>query len=82
MIPPEEPVKERKVKKAVEEPHENMGKLTEELRIDDDSDLDGFDEYPDDDDELEYLFEEDIICGHCRHRFIMFSRDSEGACFT
>ena len=59
VIPPEEPVKERKVKKAVEEPHENMGKLTEELRIDDDSDLDGFDEYPDDDDELEDLFEEE-----------------------
>ena len=36
-----------------------MGKLTEELRIDDDSDLDGFDEYPDDDDELEDLFEEE-----------------------
>lgn len=59
VIPPEEPVKERKVKKTVEEPHENMGKLTEELRIDDDSDLDGFDEYPDDDDELEDLFEEE-----------------------
>ena len=57
VIPPEEPVKEREVKKTVEEPHENMGKLADELRIDDDSDLDQFDDEPDD--ELEDLFEED-----------------------
>lgn len=59
VIPPEEPVKERTVKKAVEEPRENMGKLADELRIDDDSDLDQFDDYPEDDDELEDLFEEE-----------------------
>ena len=52
VIPPEEPEPDRKEKKA-EEPHENMGKVTEELRIDD---LDDFAE-----DEEYFAEDEDIL---------------------
>ncbi len=58
VIPPEEPEKELKVKKAAEEPHENMGKLADELRIDDDLDLEDSEEYEDYEEE-EYLDPED-----------------------
>ena len=61
VIPPEEPIKERTVKKAVEEPRENMGKLADELRIDDDSDLDQFDDYPEDDYSEAEDYEEDDL---------------------
>ena len=54
VIPPEEPEKELKVKKAAEEPHENMGKLADELRIDDDLDLEDSEDYEDYEEE-EYL---------------------------
>ena len=52
VIPPEEPEPDRKEKKA-EEPHENMGKVTEELRMDD---LDDFAE-----DEEYFAEDEDIL---------------------
>ncbi len=70
VIPPEEPETEKKEKKA-EEPHENMGKVTEELRIDDSDDfeedyfeededlLDGEDEDFDDEDLPDEDFEEE-----------------------
>ena len=58
VIPPEEPEKELKVKKAAEEPHENMGKLADELRIDDDLDLEDSEDYEDYEEE-EYLDPED-----------------------
>ena len=54
VIPPEEPEKELKEKKAAEEPHENMGKLADELRIDDDLDLEDSEDYEDYEEE-EYL---------------------------
>ena len=58
VIPPEEPEKELKEKKAAEEPHENMGKLADELRIDDDLDLEDSEDYEDYEEE-EYLDPED-----------------------
>ena len=70
VIPPEEPETEKKEKKA-EEPHENMGKVTEELRIDDSDDfeedyfeededlLDGEDEDFEDEDLPDEDFEEE-----------------------
>ena len=63
VIPPEEPKKESKMKAVDEESLENMGKLADELRIDDELDLDDFEEYEDYDDydESEGLFEEEAL---------------------
>ena len=64
VIPPEEEVKprpERTLKRIKEEPHENMGKVTEELRMS----LDDDDEYSDDDEYLddgeEYVEEDEYL---------------------
>ena len=71
VIPPEEPEPDRKEKKA-EEPHENMGKVTEELRIDDlddfaededilDSDGEDFEDEDLPDEEDEDFGDEDLL---------------------
>ncbi len=62
VIPPEEehPVPTVKSdKKKIEEPHENMGKVTEELRIDDI--LEDEDEFLDEEDEEEFFDEEEEL---------------------
>ena len=59
VIPPEEP-KPVKPKKTSDEPHENMGKVAEELRIDDELDADETEDYWDDDyDEPDSIYEEE-----------------------
>ena len=59
VIPPEEP-KAVKPEKMSDEPHENMGKVAEELRIDDELDADETEDYWDDDyDEPDSIYEEE-----------------------
>ena len=63
VIPPEEP-KPVKPKKTSDEPHENMGKVAEELRIDDELDADETEDYWDDDyDEPDSIYEEENAYG-------------------
>ena len=62
VIPPEEP-KPVKTEKASDEPLENMGKVAEELRIDDELDAEEPEDYWDDDyDEPDSIYEEEEVC--------------------
>ena len=62
VIPPEEP-KPVKTEKASDEPLENMGKVAEELRIDDELDAEEPEDYWDDDyDEPDSIYEEEDVC--------------------
>ena len=59
VIPPEEP-KPVKKEKTDDVPHENMGKVADELRIDDDLELDDSEDYWDDDyDEPDSVYEDE-----------------------
>ena len=62
VIPPEEP-KPVKTKKASDEPLENMGKVAEELRIDDELDAEEPEDYWDDDyDEPDSIYDDEEVC--------------------
>ena len=62
VTPPEEP-KPVKTEKASDEPLENMGKVAEELRIDDELDAEEPEDYWDDDyDEPDSIYEEEEVC--------------------
>ena len=62
VIPPEEP-KPVKTEKASDEPLENMGKVAEELRIDDELDAEEPEDYWDDDyDEPDSIYDDEEVC--------------------
>ena len=62
VTPPEEP-KPVKTKKASDEPLENMGKVAEELRIDDELDAEEPEDYWDDDyDEPDSIYDDEEVC--------------------